>query len=172
MKCGLKYKNLIHALSGGACRILPMSIFIKTYQASLIRWHKSKQATKMGIGRFFIAIDKNLQGYRADNAYRFVERVSASNLPRDTQVNYRVQEREIQSLRSEVEACTQQIQQLTSNYKKMKRELDRTKHALKDLTNSKRFVEQQCDHHQRQAKKFKECFTSMVCEYNTLEAVL
>ena len=59
------------------------------------RWSKSKQATKMGIGRFFIAIDKNLQGYRADNAYRFIQRVSASNLPRDTQVNYRVQEREM-----------------------------------------------------------------------------
>lgn len=63
----------------------------------------------MAIGRFYIAIDKNLIGYWADNAFRFIQRISAFNLPRDTEMNNRL--REI-SLRSEVEACTQQIEQI------------------------------------------------------------
>ena len=119
---------------------IPNIDFYQDLSSFLRRWHKSKRATQMAIGRFFIAIDKNLQGYRADNAYRLVLRVSASNLPRDTQMNYRAEQQEIQSLKSEVAACTQQIEQLTLDYKKMKKELDRTKHALKDITNSKHTV--------------------------------
>lgn len=34
----------------------------------------------------------------------------------------------------------------------MKREFDKTKHALKDITNPKNTIELQCDHHQKQNK--------------------
>jgi len=48
-------------------------------------WHKTQRATKITIGHFYIAIDRNLQvkGSCPDNTYRFIQRVLVveSNLP-------------------------------------------------------------------------------------------
>lgn len=48
-------------------------------------WRKSQQASKPKIGHFYIAIDENLQrnGFRPDNAYRFIQRVVQSKLRRN-----------------------------------------------------------------------------------------
>ena len=137
------------------------------------KWHKSQRATKIVIGRFYIAIDRNLQvkGCRPDNAYRFIHRVVESNLPRNTQMNYGMQEHEIKTLRSKVESCTQQVEKLTSDHKRMKKELDKTKLALRDITNSKHVAEKQRDALQKQAGRLKECYTSKLCDYHELETV-
>ncbi len=111
-----------------------------------------------------------MKGCRPDNAYRFIQSVVESNLPRNTQMNYGLQEQEIKSLRSKVAECTQQVEKLTSDHKKMRKELDRTKCALKDITNSKHVAERQCGVLQKQASKLKERYTSKLCDYNKLEA--
>ena len=61
---------------------------------------------------------------------------------------------------------------LTSDHKKMKKELDQTKHALRDITNSKHIAERQHDILQKQAGRLKKHYTSKLCDYNELEAVL
>ena len=141
---------------------------------------RTQRATKVGIGRFCIAIDKNLQvkGCRPDNAYRFIQRVVHSKLPRNTQMNYGLQEQEIKSLKLKVEACTQQVEKLTSDQKKMKqdnkrmkKELDQVKCALRDVTNSQRTAEKQRDVLQKQASRLKERYASKVQDYHKLEAV-
>ena len=136
-------------------------------------WQRTQRATKIGIGRFCIAIDRNLQvrGCRPDNAYRFIQRVVQSKLPRNTQMNYGLQEQQMKSLKLKVETCTQQVEKLTSDQKKMKKELDQTKRALRDLTNSKCVTEKQRDAFQKQASRFKKCYTLKVHDYNKLEAV-
>ena len=65
----------------------------------LKRWQRTQRATKVRIGRFYIAIDRNLQAKdcRPDNTYRFIQRVVESNLSRNTRMNYGFQEQELKS---------------------------------------------------------------------------
>lgn len=143
-------------------------------------WQRTQRATKVEIGCFCIAIDKNLQvkGCRPDNAYRFIQRVVYSKLPRSTQMNYGSQEQEIKSLKSKVEVCTQEVEKLKSDQekmkkdnKRMKKELDQVKCALRDITNSQRTAERHRDVLQKQASRLKECYISKVEDYYRLEAV-
>lgn len=143
-------------------------------------WQRTQRATKVEIGCFCIAIDKNLQvkGCRPDNAYRFIQRVVYSKLPRSTQMNYGSQEQEIKSLKSRVEVCTQEVEKLKSDQekmkkdnKRMKKELDQVKCALRDITNSQRTAERHRDVLQKQASRLKECYISKVEDYYRLEAV-
>lgn len=78
----------------------------------------------------------------------------------------------MKSLQSKVELCTQHVKKLTADYNKMKKELEKTKCALKDISNSKDFVERQRDQAQKQASKLKKKFISKVCDYNELETVI
>ena len=62
---------------------------------------------------------------------------------------------------------------LTSeDHKKTKKELDQTKRALRDITNSIHIAERQRDVLQKQAGRLKKRYTSKICDYNELEAVL
>ena len=160
---------------------IPNVDFYQDLFCFLKSWQRTQQATKVGIGRFCIAIDKNLQvrGCRPDNAYRFIHRVVHSKLPRNTQMNYGLQEQEIKSLKLKVDACTQQVEKLTSDQKNMKKdnkrtkkELDQMKCALRDVTNSQHTAEKQCDVLQKQASRLKERYASKVQDYNNLEAVI
>lgn len=93
---------------------VPNVCFYQDLFCFLKSWHKSNQATKVSIGRFCIAIDKNLQdkGCHPDNAYKFIERVV--KLPRNTQINYGLQKQEIKNL-------TQLVEKLTLNQKKIEK---------------------------------------------------
>ena len=83
---------------------VPNVDFYQDLFSFLKKWHKTKRATKIQLGRFCLAIDRNLQvkGCRPDNAYRFIQSVVGLNIPRNTQMNYRLQEQEIKTLRSKV----------------------------------------------------------------------
>ncbi len=153
---------------------IPNVDFYQDLHCFLRKWCKSRQATKFGVGRFYIAIDMNLQvkGCRPDSAYRFVQRVSEAGLPRNTRMNYGLEERRIRSLQSKVEVCTQHVQKLTVDYTKMKKELEKTKRTLEDITNSKHVVERQRDQAQKQASKLKKIFVSKISDYNELETVV
>jgi len=96
----------------------------------------------MAVGCFCIAIDANLQvkGCRADNAYRFIQRIAQSNLPRNTLMNYSFEEWKVKSLEMEVEKCSQQVQKLTLDCDAMKKELEETRCELKDVTNRQRIA--------------------------------
>ena len=137
-------------------------------------WPKTRQATKMAVGCFYIAIDANLQvkGCRADNAYRFIQRIAQSNLPRNTLMNYGFEERKVKSLEVEVEKCSQQVQKLTLDCVAMKKELEETRCALKDVTNRQRIAEKQRDKCQKQVTKLQDCYASAVSDCGKLENVV
>lgn len=152
---------------------VPNVDFYQDLRYFLKKWDKTQRATKIRIGRFYIAIDRNLQvkGCRPDNAYHFIQRVVESNLPQSSQMDYGLQKQEINTLKSKIETCTQQVEKLTSDHKRMKKELDQMKRALRDITDSKHTAERQRDVLQKQAGRLKERYTSKLCDYNQLEAV-
>ena len=69
---------------------IPEVGFYKDLHSFLKHWVKTCSASIVELGKFYIAIAKNLQAKQmcVDNVYRFVEKVATSNLPRNTVVNY------------------------------------------------------------------------------------
>ena len=110
----------------------------------LKHWPKTRSAPIVELGKFYIAIDKNLEKkeMRPDNAYRFVERLIASSLPRSNVVSYNLEKSAIKDLQSELKHCSDEILKLTADFAAMKlqledtkKELHSTKSALGDVIN-------------------------------------
>ena len=57
---------------------IPYISFYQVLHQLLKKWPRFKSLTKSSIGRFYMAIDKNLQakGCRPDNTYLFIEKVA------------------------------------------------------------------------------------------------
>ena len=127
-------------------------------------------STKVSLGKFYIAIDKNLQarGLRPDNAYRFIERIATSNQPRNSIVKYGLEDIQLNTVQLQVKECTEQIKKLVTLVNGLKKEnaetvkeLQCTKHALRDVTNEVKVIKKQW------AKAEKEA-TSLEKEYNSV----
>ena len=130
----------------------------------------STSTTKVSLGKFYIAIDKNLQarGLRPDNAYRFIERIATSNQPRNSIVKYGLEDIQLNTVQLQVKECTEQIKKLVTLVNGLKKEnaetvkeLQCTKHALRDVTNEVKVIKKQW------AKAAKEA-TSLEKEYNSV----
>ena len=93
-------------------------------------WVKTCSASIVELGKFYIAIDKNLQAkqMRADNVYRFVKKLATSNLPRNTVVNYNL----------EKSHCIEEMEKLIADFAAMKLQLEDTK---KELDHTQKAVE-------------------------------
>ena len=106
--------------------------FYNSLHNFLKHWPKAHSAPKMEMGKFYIAIDKNLQEkeMHLDNAYQFVEKLITSSLPRNTVVNYNLEKDKVKVLESEVKQCNDQIQKLTEDFAAMKLQLEDTKKSL------------------------------------------
>ena len=109
-------------------------------------------STKVSLGKFYIAIDKNLQarGLRPDNAYRFIERIATSNQPRNSIVKYGLEDIQLNTVQLQVKECTEQIKKLVTLVNGLKKEnaetvkeLQCTKHALRDVTNEVKVIKKQ-----------------------------
>ena len=131
---------------------IPEVGFYNNLHNFLKHWPKTRSAPKMEMGKFYIAIDKNLQEkeMRPDNAYRFVEKLVTSSLPRNTVVNYNLEKDKVKVLESEVKQCNDQIQKLTEDFAAMKLQLEDTKrefnitqHALGDAIQEVKYNNQQ-----------------------------
>ena len=63
-----------------------------------------------------------------DNAYRFVEKLVGSSLPRSTVVSYNLKKDTVKDLQSdELQQCSDEIQKLTADFAAMKLQLEDTK---------------------------------------------
>ena len=112
----------------------------------------STSTTKVSLGKFYIAIDKNLQarGLCPDNAYRFIERIATSNQPRNSIVKYGLEDIQLNTVQLQVKECTEQIKKLVTLVNGLKKEnaetvkeLQCTKHALRDVTNEVKVIKKQ-----------------------------
>ena len=76
----------------------------------------------MSLGKFYIAIDTNLQArdLQPNNAYRFIERIATSNQPWSSIVKYGLEDIQMNGVQEQVKECTEQIQKLVATVNALK----------------------------------------------------
>ena len=144
----------------------------------ITRCPQTSTSTKVSRGKFYIAIDTNLQArdLRPDNAYRFIEKIATSNRPRTSIVKYGVEDIEMSTVQLQVKACTEQIQELVATVKALQtenaetmRELQFARHALRDVTNEVKVTKKHCAKAKKEALSLKKAFKSAHTDYIILE---
>ena len=109
--------------------------------------------TKLSLEKFYIAIDTNLRArdLHPDNAYLFIERIATSNQPRSSIVKYGLEDIQMNTVQPQVKEFTEQIQKLVPTVNALKienaetiKELQCTKHGLRDVTNEVKVIKKQC----------------------------
>ena len=127
--------------------------------------------------RLYVSIDNNLKENesRADNVYRFIERITKSDQPSNKLMSYGLAAgcaQEVKVMRTEVKHCTEQVEKMSEEYSELKRQfevsrkqLHSAQQALRDVTNEKLMFKKQRDVAERKAEMFQE----LRSEYALLE---
>ena len=124
---------------------------------------KESMYSQVMIGRFYSAIDCNFQkkGSRADNTYRFVEKIVASARKSDISMIYYIPV--VRSTDSMLKNCSQQIQDLNVECTKLRKKvkasrtkLRTTNHTLRDITNQNHQLKQKCEFSKAKVRKLKD----------------
>ena len=130
---------------------IPSKSFYKNLHQFLKKWPMTQCTTKVAIGQFYLAIDKNLQekGGRPDNVYRFIDRIQVSD-PDELMVYANLAE--LKAMQAEVKHCTNHVSDLTCQVSELKfqleesrKQLESAKCALCDVTNEKMKLQRQKD---------------------------
>ena len=100
---------------------VPNRSFYHKLHEFLKKWPTTRHTTKVAIGTFYLAIDKNLrdEGGRPDNIYRFIERVASATEP-DELMTYNVGVTELKAMRAEVKHCTGHVSTLSCQVSELK----------------------------------------------------
>ncbi len=102
--------------------------------------------TKVSIGKFYIAVDKNLRDgeFQPINAYRFVDRLVDS---RESVVKYSLGALEIErdALQVQGKQCTEVVEKLSMELTAMKKELSCTQVAFMNATKELKALTKQCN---------------------------
>ena len=90
------------------------------------------------IGRFYVAIDKNLKdrGSRADNVYRFIERVVECSQSSDATMSYGLDKEivEVKALRKKVKHCTETLDKFSKETDELRKQKTlKSNYALHDV---------------------------------------
>ena len=138
---------------------IPEIGFYESLHRFLKRWPKTCSAPIVELGKLYIAIDKNLEKkqMRPDNAYRFVEKLVGSSLPRSTVVSYNLEKDTIKDLQSELQQCSDEIQKLTADFAAMKLQLEDTKKELYSTKSALGDVINEAKCHKKQMLQRKTC---------------
>jgi len=128
---------------------IPEVGFYRMLHHFLKKWTVTHTSTKTSIGKFYLAIDKQLQERRSNpwNTYRFIEQLVSSNIP-DSALMFYGLDKQLGNLQAEVQGCHDMVQelnikvqeqqaeicQLKSEFESTKGDLMHTKDALKDMT--------------------------------------
>ena len=111
------------AVMSWSLRGIPDHGFYQDLHSFMKIWPKSRTAAKTTIGKFYLAIDRNLRirhSMRPDNAYQFIDRIVSSSQPRTTVIQYGVEE--IEAIKKEVKKYVEDRQKLLDEFEKIKRE--------------------------------------------------
>ena len=116
-------------------RGVPDHGFYQDLHQFLKKWPQTRKSTKVSIGRFYVAIGKNLQtrGFRPDNAYRFIERLTMSKHPRNSVVRYGLVEPEVNTLQTQLKECSELARKLITDLDTLKKDHDETQRQLDSL---------------------------------------
>ena len=156
---------------------IPEIGFYQALHPFLKKWSVTHGTTKVAIGRLYVSIDNNLKENesRADNVYRFIERITKSDQPSNKLMSYGLAAgcaQEVKVMRTEVKHCTEQVEKMSEEYSELKRQfevsrkqLHSAQQALRDVTNEKLMFKKQRDVAERKAEMFQE----LRSEYALLE---
>lgn len=131
---------------------IPEIQFYRQLHPFLKKWPVSYRTSKQAIGTFYCTIDPNLKarGFRADNVYTFIERISQGTQSPNTVMSYGNSESVIKAMHSEARACTDQIEtlsiecvQLKEKFEESQKQLSCAQKALRDITNEKLELQRQ-----------------------------
>ena len=161
-------------------RGIPEIKFYKELHHFLKKWSVSRRTTKQAIGRFYMAIDPNFKGMRADNVYRLIERLpvcvestvmsyhgkaytdlAASTKqakPMQAEASTQVLEAmhiDPKSSAEQIDALTLECVQLKKQYKKSQKELNHARKALQDISNEKVKIQKLCSAAKAKVKEAK-----------------
>ena len=144
---------------------VPNNLFYQKLHGFLKKWPAARITTKVAIGKFYLAIDKNLGG-RPDNVYRYIERVASVSEP-DQLMSYGCAT-EVRSMRADIKHCTGHVYNLSSQVSELKqqlteskKELEAAKCALRDVTNEKVRLRKQKDIAERRALRLRKLQLSL-----------
>ena len=127
--------------------------FYREMHKFLHTWPLTHSATKATIGRFYIAIDRNLQikRYTPNNTYLFIERMVKSPRLNEETMTYGMEKFELIQVKEQLQDCAMHIQQVTEEFTNLKKELAKTKkklsitnNVLEDKTNKLKSAELKC----------------------------
>ena len=146
---------------------VPNVNFYQKLHPFLKKWSVTHEATKSMIGRFYVAIDKNLKdrGSRADNVYRFIERVVECSQSSDATMSYGLDKEivEVKALRKKVKHCTETLDKFSKETDELRKQLEDSKKqlcsarcALRDVTNEKLVLLKRKDIAEKKAVKCQE----------------
>ena len=93
---------------------IPNVEFYRKLHLFLKKWSMTRSLTKTAIGKFYLAVDKQLQERRSSpyNTYRFIEQIVSSNVPDSALMSYGL-DKQLGSLQAEIQDCREQVQDLT-----------------------------------------------------------
>ena len=136
---------------------IPSKSFYKILHQFFKKWPMTQCTTKVAIGEFYLAIDKNLQekGGRPDNVYRFIDRIQVSD-PDELMVYGSLAE--LKAMQAEVKHCTNHVSHLTCQVSELKFQLEESRKqlefancALCDVTYEKMKLQRQKDMGEKKA---------------------
>ena len=164
---------------------VPYVEFYRKLHGFLKKWEKTRSLTKIAIGRFYISIDRQLQerGSSPSNTYKFIERIVSSSLPDSSVMSYSIADGALKCLQAEVQGYQEQVDQLASQVNKQQEELSQmksevektkqeligTKHALKDVTNAQRIIENERSCLQKKVKKVTKLYEDTLADLLEME---
>ena len=144
--------------------------FYQKLHPFLKKWSVTCGTTKVAIGKFYIAIDRNLrERSRADNVYRFIERVAKSTQLPDEVMKYDDNsDIHIKSVRVELKQSTEKVETLSMELSELRQQLEASRRqlhsancALRDVTNEKLLLKEQWDAMEKQAVNFQKSNSSL-----------
>ena len=109
---------------------IPPKAFYKELHGFLKKWPLTQSTTKVAIGNFYLAIDKNLheKGGRPDNIYRLIDRVAKCSNVDEMMVYGSLTE--LRSMQAEVKEYTDRVFDLTCQVSELKHQLEESRKEL------------------------------------------
>lgn len=109
---------------------IPKVGFYQVLHSFLKKWPLTCKVSKREIALLYMAIDPklNAKDSRADNTYRFIENLVKT--PSDQVMYYGMQEHKVRILQSHVGQCTERLEELSSEYMKLKTQFEESKCKL------------------------------------------
>ena len=147
----------------------------------ITRCPQTSTLTKMSLEKFYITIDTNLRArdLRPDSAYHFIKRIATSTQPRSSILKYGLEDIQMNVVQLQVKECTEIFQKLMATVNALKienaettKELQCTKHALRDVTYEMKVIKKQCIRAEKEASSLEKACKSAHSDCVILEELV